>query len=461
MPWPHWMRMKLLFRCDIDGLLRCTDVASGKTLWEYKLPYDGYPAALADGGVVVGTTGGGVVRLDKSGKQTWTAALIDLHERPSTDYGAYIQAALRRDIDNTGEFYPTRQDHPGDYDNVFRMGVEQLVEGAFQSNDSAAGTLCGVTALSVGARSIPLPATGSGGNANASPGVKNADQAMMLPTGQLITQRLQQRIVPRGTYLLEFWYRVPDDATRLVAGAMLAGEHDSQILTASKFGGRAGEWTFGRLAVKTLADTKTIDVGFQADGGIVQVKNPSFRAIRFPSANLLANAELQAIEPTFVRDLRVQYDRIPPEVRERLMGKSRVAAYRQGPGNTATLFTQEEAFLHNGRIDDVGSFWAQPPDPIGFSAVLTKASWISHIVLYLNNATPDNTYRFISILANNFDTHTPEQVAAGSRERSAVRGDQLRKADLHRLDQDSFRLPRRAQGMPDGSGNLWPARRPE
>ena len=60
-----------LFRGDIDGLIRCTNIADGKTLWEHKLPFDGHPAALADGGVVVGTIDGRVVRLDKSGKQTW------------------------------------------------------------------------------------------------------------------------------------------------------------------------------------------------------------------------------------------------------------------------------------------------------------------------------------------------------------------------------------------------------
>ena len=95
---------------------------------------------------------------------------------------------------------------------------------------------------------------------------------------------------------------------------MLMGEHDKQILTASKFMGRPGEWTFGRLAVKAMSDTKTIDIGFQSDGGgIVRVDKASFRPVRFPSANLLANAELQAIEPTFVRDIRVQYDRIPAD----------------------------------------------------------------------------------------------------------------------------------------------------
>ena len=59
--------------------------------------------------------------------------------------------------------------------------------------------------------------------------------------------------------------------------------------------------------------------------------------------------------------------------------------------------------------------WAHtgPSRPIrsASAAVLTKAAWISHIVLYLNNATPDNTYRFISVIANNLETKVPQQVA--------------------------------------------------
>ena len=121
------------------------------------------------------------------------------------------------------------------------------------------------------------------------------------------------------------------------------------------------------------------------------------------------------------------------------MSKNHVAAYRQGPGNTATLMTQEQAFLHNGRIDDLGHVLVpSPPDQVGFSAVLTKAAWISHVVLYLNNATPDNTYRFISILAvNNLDTKVCRNRSRWCwRQRPALRRREIRQADLHRLDQD-------------------------
>lgn len=379
-----------LFRCSVEGLIHCIDLSTGKSIWTYKAPFNGIPAPLPDGGVIIGTTNGLVLRLDATGKLLWSGTLLDLNERPSHDYGSYILTALRRDVDATGELYPISHDSAGDYEKVFRMGIEQLKNGSFESIDgwtSADG---------------PIKTEG--------PAKEGALSLSLLPN-QLITQRLAQRIIPQGTYLLEFWYVCPDATTKVTAGTMLTSENGKQILTASKFSGRPGEWTFGRLAVKALGDTKTIDVGFQSEGGIARIDLASFRAIRFPSANLLANAELQAIEPTFVRDIRVQYDRIPAAVHEHLMSRNHVAVFRQGPSNTATIFAQEQAYLQNGRIDDVGTFWSEPPDPMGFSAALTKPSWISHAVLYLNNATPGNTYRFISILANDLQSKVPHQVA--------------------------------------------------
>ena len=379
-----------IYRCDVDGLVRCIETASGKTLWETKVPFNGKMVPLADGSVVIGTIGGTIAKLDAKGQIVWNAALIDLFERPTSDYAGYIASANRRDVDNTGELYPINHDGPGDYDKIFRMGVEQLKNGSFETAD-------GWTSAD-GAIKSEAPA-------------KDGGKALVLPTSQLVTQRLTQRIIPQGTYLLEFWYMTPDESTRIVAGAMLTGDKDKQTLTASRFLGRPGEWTFGRLAVKSLVDTKTIDIGFQSENGVARIDAASFRAVRFPSANLLANTELHAVEPTFVKDLRVQYDRIPSAVRDRLMSKNHVAVYRQGPSNTAIIYAQEQAFLHNGRLDDLGPFWTNPPDPMGFSSVLTRPSWVSHIVLYLNNATPDNTYRFFSVLANNMETKVPQQVA--------------------------------------------------
>lgn len=379
-----------IYRSAADGTVRCIDAATGKVNWDAKGMFPGQITALADGTAVIGTSGGTVTKFDAKGQILWNVSLMDLFERPSSNYSAFIESANRRDVDNTGELYPVNHDGPGDYDKIFRMGVEQLKNGSFESAD-------GWTSAD-GAIKFEQPA-------------KDGGKSLTLPTGQLVTQRLTQRIIPQGTYLLEFWFQVPDESSRVVAGAMLTGEADKQTLTASRFLGRPGEWTFGRLAVKSMADTKNIDIGFQSESGTVRIDAVSFRAVRFPSANMLANAELHAVEPTFVKDLRVQYDRIPSAVRDRLMSKNHVAIYRQGPSNTAILYAQEQSFLHNGRLDDLGPFWTQPPDPMGFSAVLTRPSWVSHVVLYLNNAVPDNTYRFISILANNMETKVPQQVA--------------------------------------------------
>ncbi|MBM4033122.1 MAG: hypothetical protein FJ291_15250 [Planctomycetes bacterium] len=363
-----------LYRCDRDGLIKCVDLATGRALWEHKLPFPATLCATADG-LVAGAQNGAAVRLDANGKVVWQSRLREHHEVPGSDYPDYIRAALARDPDSTAELFPVGEDKPGEYDGVLRMGIEQLA--------------------------------------------KKWKEFRFAP-GQLGTRSLQRKVVPSATYLLEFRYCVEDRNTRLVAGALLKGAKET--LTASKFAGRPGEWAFGRLAVKTLADTQAIEVGFEAEGGAVLVDDASFRTIRFPSANLLANAELHAVEPTFVRDIRVQYSRIPPSLEEKLRSRNRVAVLKQGLVSSATRFTQEQAFLHNGRLDDIGPVWFYQPDDAGFSIVLTRAAWVSHLVLYLNNATPDNAYRTISILANDMEKRIPVAVALvrGNRRRFVV-----------------------------------------
>ena len=404
----------LLYRCGRDGLIECLDMKDGRTLWEQKLPFPAVLHPIADG-LVAGAQNGAVARLDASGKLLWQTRLRDLHELPAGDYPAYVQAALRRDPDSTPEFFPVGQDKPGDYDAVLRMGLEQLANRSFESPDG----------WSSKEGEVRLAAGRSG-------------KALALAPGQLVTQPLKRKVIPSATYLLEFLYRIEPPAGsqppagsktcgRLIAGALLTG--GKEVLTASNFSARpgewaprAGEWSFGRLAIKTMAATTGLEVGFEAEGGAVLVDDASFRPVRFPSANLLANAELHAIEPTFVRDIRVLYNRIPNALTDKLRSQNHVVALRQGLVSTAARFLQEQAFLQNGRLDDIGPRWFYQPDDAGFSIVLTRAAYVSHLVLYLNNATPDNVYEFISILANNLETRLPEAVALvrGNRRRFVV-----------------------------------------
>lgn len=394
-----------LYRCDRDGLVQCMDLADGRLLWQHKLPFVATLRATADG-LVAGAQNGTIVRLDANGKALWQTRLRDHHEVPGGDYPAYVRAALDRDPDSTAELFPVGEDKPGDYDGVLRMGLEQLANGGFESPDGWAATQgeLRLAAAPVAADGQPRP----------------SGKALHLAAGQLVTQPLQRKVVPSATYLLEFFYRAEKSDTRLVAGALLKGARET--LTASKFAGRPGEWVFGRLALKTMADTQAIEVGFEADGGSVLVDDASFRTVRFPSANLLANTELHAVEPTFVRDIRVQYRRIPPSLEEKLRSQNRVVVLKQGLVSGATRFTQEQAFVHNGRLDDLGPLWFYQPDDAGFSVVLTRPAWVSHLVLYLNNATPDNVYRTISILANDLEQRIPVAVALvrGNRRRFIV-----------------------------------------
>ncbi len=374
------------YRSDREGLVRAIDFATGKTLWDFKQPFFSVLDANGDE-LVAGANNGAVVRLDAAGKPVWQTLLRKHHELPGSDYPAYVKAALQRDADSTEEFFPAGSDKPGDYDGILRMGIEQLANGDFED---PAGWTTEKLLVNLGA-----PA-------------KSGQLALQLAAGQLVTQRLSGRVIPSATYLLEFWYRAEDSSARLAAGALLDGA--KQTFTGSEFSGRAGEWTFGRLAIKSMVDTKTLDIGFEATGGLIQVDAASLRAVRFPSANLLANAELHELDQTYVEDIRVQYERIPAQLRERLMSRNRTSAFAQGITSTAMIYTQEAAFLQNGKLDDVGAWWTNAPDPMAFSVTLTKPSYISHLVIYLNNATPENVYPMISILADNLETKTPQSV---------------------------------------------------
>ena len=375
------------YRCDRNGWVRCIDLATGKTLWDFKLPFHAALHPVADG-LVAGANNGALIRLNLSGQPVWQTRLREHHEVPGTNYGAYVAAARQRDVDTSPDFFPVGIDRPDDFKGVLRMGIEQLANGGFESTQD--------WAIEKGTVRVGAPA-------------QAGKSALQLDPGQLVTQRLTGRVIPSATYLLEFWFRVEDAKTRLVAGTLLDGA--KQAFTGSKFAARSGEWTFARLAVKSYADTRALDVGFEAEGGRVSVDAASLRAVRFPSANLLANPELHALEQAFVKDIRVQFERIPSRLRERLMSRNRVSAFAQGQTSTAMIYTQEAAFLQNGKLDDVGSRWTYAPDPIAYALTLTKPAYISHLVLYLNNAAPESAYPTLSILANSLETKTPVDVA--------------------------------------------------
>jgi len=234
-------------------------------------------------------------------------------------------------------------------------------------------------------------------------------------------------VIPSATYLFEFFYRTDSFDTQLAVGAVLSGPPSgangpaNAPLTVSNFSARPGEWTFGRVALKSWANTGSIVIGFEAGGGQVHVDSVSLRPVRFPSANLLANAELHKVEVTHPKDYRDQYPRIPPPLKQKLLTANNVTSFLQATPLGALIFTQEQAFLYNGKIDDVGRMWCYRPERMGFSVGLTQPAWVSHLVLYMNNGTPDSVYRNITILANNLDVNPPVPFTA-----ALVRGNERR-----------------------------------
>jgi len=391
------------YRCGWNGLLRCIDVQTGKIAWEHKLNVGGLIRKIAGSeDILVGGKNGALLRLDASGKILWQTRIREHNTVPDRDYPKYVAAARAREVDSSGELFPIRVDAPGDYENILRQGIEQVENGDFEKDTDWEGESGGVKFAAPG-HTFSLPGSDEG-------------RALVLQAGQLITQKLNRRVMPGTTYLLEFMYRADEPTARLTAGGLLKGTRET--LTASKFSGRVNEWSFGRVALKSGEDTTGLSIGFEAEGGTVRVDKVSLKAVRFPSANLLANSELHQIEPTFVRDIRVRYSRIPSTLRDKLRNRSHMSVYKQGGTSTALEFSQEVAFLHNGRLDDVGPIWTYEPETLGYSASLVKPSYISHIVIYLNNATPQQVYPTLAVMVNRIET----EEAPGEKKPNRVQG---------------------------------------
>jgi len=402
-----------LYRCSRDGLVRCMDLRHGKTIWEHKLHCAARLLPLADDQLLAGARNGELIRFDAAGKVTWRTRLRDHHEVPETDYPKHIAAAERRDRDDTPTFYPTSGDAPDDYKGVLRMGIQQLDNEDFETDQGW---------VSPGG---PIQLAGL---------AKSGKKSLRLAAGQLATYSVPRKVIPQATYLLEFFYRSEVAGAKVAAGARLTGE--KSVFTLSNFTASPGEWAFGRVAIKTMADTTAIDIGFEAGEGEVHVDSVSFRTVRFPSANLLANGELHQIEPTHPEDYRVRYRRIPSQLEERLLNRNRVASFLQTTPLGALILTQEQAFLHNGRLDDIGKMWCYRPDAVGFAVVLIKPAYVSHLALYLNNSEPDTAYPNISIQANDMETKIPRTVAL-------VRGNRRRFVVVHfpeTLYTDNFKI---------------------
>jgi outer membrane protein assembly factor BamB len=375
-----------MFRSGRNGWVLALDMKTGKKIWNHKLPYRALLTPLADNGVLVGTRNGFLQRFDASGKTKWKVALREHNEVPEADYEAYIAQERRGIPDATAEFYRVSREQPDDFKGVLRMGIEQLDNGAFENGNA--------WQASTGTVTVAAPA-------------KAGAKALVLSAGDRVTTHVNRRVIHHATYLLEFWYQPEHETNVLTAGAALEGKADGTTFTLSNFRGEAGKWTFGRIAVKTHADTTSFSIGFEATGGRVRVDQASLRPVRFPSANLVANDAVHRIVPSHPRDFRNIYNRVPHVIKEDLMSENHVRALMQSTPLGALVFAQEHAFLHNGRLDDIGHMWSFRPNPIGFTVVLNQERWVSHVVLYLNNSSPDKVYRTMSIVAN--DCLDPEE----------------------------------------------------
>ena len=378
-----------LYRAYMSGEVKAFDAKTGAFRW--KAPV-GAPCELTvlpgDDGIVAGSFRGDVTRVSPDGKVLWTVDLA-ADSIPGTQAEIDRLFAERPRNDVSDVIYGADVDRDGDLDGVVKFSPNQLVNGDGEAR-------------------VPIAGNGRGWRSSAgklavvSPG-RSGKNAFRLAADELLDQRVEENVAPLATYLLEFWYRPEPDAAVLSAAVLAAGREEA--VYTMDFTGRAGRWSFGRLAVKSLQDTTALQIGFQASGGAVCVDDARLRKLRFPSANYLFSPDVHRLTPIWTEDAYTTFRGVTGTVRSKIQNVVFVPDARSPTGRFV-----EPAFLQNGRLDDVKSRWFLLPSYQRFTIFLNfKApTTVSHVAIYFNHLHPRNVVK--SFLLYGFDTEQNKEV---------------------------------------------------
>ena len=330
-----------------------------------------------------GTVRGDVRRVSTDGKVLWTVDLA-ADSIPATQAEIDRLFAEKPQNDVSDAVYGADVDRDGDLDGIVKFSPNQLVNG----NAEGAG---GWKASSPKG-TLAIVAPGHSG--------KNA---FRVAADELIDQKVEENVAPLATYLLEFWYRPEADAAVLSAAVLAAGREEA--VYTMDFTGRAGLWSFGRLAVKSLQDVQALQVGFQASQGAVCVDDARLRKLRFPSANYLFSPDVHRLTPIWTEDTYSAFRGVTGTVRSKLQNVVFVPDARSPTGKFV-----EPAFLQNGRLDDVKTRWFLLPSYQRFTVYLNfKApTTVSHVAIYFSHLHPHNVVK--SFLLYGFDTEQNKEV---------------------------------------------------
>jgi len=359
------------YAVDEDGVVHAFD-ERGEEQWNCSAadpsPDIGDPggcvlAGLGDKGAVVGTSRGRIVHISPEGKVSWRVWLGELNEPPG-DYAAFVADGRKSTKDVSAGIWPTIVDKEGDLDAIVKMGVNRLANPSFEANSGGWST--------GGEQKLALATPAQHGKHSLRVG------------GAMVSQDLERHVCRLATYVLEFHYRPLSPKTTLVAGTLIDG--DERAPSSLRFEGAANEWHFGRMATKTYDSTRSLSVGFYAEGGEVLLDNVRLRQVRWPSANHMQNLALHKIKPLWVESFRIAYRGAPDRIKDQLTNKVYVPILPQLGGRAVFM---DGTLLHNGRLNDTKSKWYMFEAPTYVELVWQKPAWVSHLAFYFHQHRPD------------------------------------------------------------------------
>jgi len=368
---------------DEYGLMSVFKCEDGSKVSEFKVPEIGEVLRFSNDSqtLLLGTFQGSILAYDVKGGLKWKAKLGDYNDILGSELALYDPAFK----DHTEKLWPVSRDAAGQLETLVRMGNNRLTNGDCETETAWAGSEV---------------AYGPGYNSNRA----------LLVGSDLIGQEITQYLGNHVTWVLEFFYRNADAAskdTQLLAGVMSDSDYPDSVARTFEAG---NEWRFGSVVVKNGANCKKLSAGFWSKKGKVLVDDITYRRIRFPSVNHLHYEPIYRIKPVVLENplFSETYD---PIGRHRNENPNRIII---NPLQTGVLNLVEEAFLQNGRINEIGSKWYVQPNSIQtvVSCGMHDPRWISMVALYFNAYDEKNIMPHFDIVVTDMETKKERVVAS-------------------------------------------------
>ncbi|HUU68129.1 MAG TPA: PQQ-binding-like beta-propeller repeat protein, partial [Planctomycetota bacterium] len=353
---------------DEYGLLGVYEAQTGKRLIELTVSQLGHVLRFTpdSASLMLGGLRGLVACFDMQGKPVWQTPLGQFNT--TLEHPAMYDPSFR---DVTNMLWPEGHDQPGELEAMVKLGPDRLVNGNCETDGGWTGEKLAYQP-------------------------EGRSSARSLKVGDsTVVQDVEKYLGNHVTWVLEFFYKAAPGSTgpKLTVGVMVESKYPDSF--ARTFTGTA-DWQFARIAAKSGMQCKAMRIGFRVAGGEVLVDSASFRQIRFPSINHLQYEALHEIEPVILINplFSESYD---PIGNLRMEGPGQVTVPPYGAGGKPLV---EPAFLQNGRLNEITSYWYEMPPKAPWestsfpiSLALREPRWISMIALYFNcydeaNVTP-------------------------------------------------------------------------